>query len=148
MKTKKDMYQEIDELSVEVTTKIRFNETDALGIVWHGNYLIYFEDAREAFGKKHGISYLNMLKNGYVTPIVSSSCQHKLTLKYGDTIRVRATYVATLAAKIMFRYTIFNEQNQIVCTGETVQVFLDQEKNLSLSIPAFYEKWKENLGIV
>lgn len=147
METKKDVHQNFEELSAEVITKIRFNETDALGIVWHGNYLIYFEDAREAFGQKHRMSYLDMLKKGYITPIVSSSCQHKLTLKYGDTIRVKATYIATLAAKIIFKYCIYNEQNQVVCTGETVQVFLDQQNNLALNLPDFYVEWKNNLGI-
>ena len=41
--------------------RVRFNETDPLGIVWHGNYLKYFEDGREAFGKEFGMEYLDML---------------------------------------------------------------------------------------
>lgn len=143
---KKDLYKEMDGLTVEVETRVRFNETDALGIVWHGNYLTYFEDAREAFGRKYGISYLDMLNEGYVTPIVSSSCSHKYTLKYGDVIKICATYIVTKAAKIIFKYRIVNQENQLVCTGETVQVFLDKHNNLSLAIPPFYDEWKENLG--
>lgn len=145
---KKDLYKEVSELTVEVETRVRFNETDALGIVWHGNYLVYFEDAREAFGRKYGIAYLDMLKAGYVTPIVASSLAHKLTLKYGDIIRIQATYVTCPAAKIIFKFRILNAKDQVVCTGETTQVFLDQANNLSLAIPPFYEEWKRKLGLI
>ena len=44
---------------------VRFNETDPLGIVWHGNYITYFEDGREAFGRHFGISYLDIQKSGF-----------------------------------------------------------------------------------
>lgn len=145
---KKDLYKEVSSLTVSHKTRVRFNETDALGIVWHGNYLIYFEDAREAFGRKYGISYLDMLHAGYATPIVASSCSHKLMLKYGELIRIEATYVATPAAKIVFHYKIYNEEEQLVCTGETIQVFLDKQNNLSLAIPSFYETWKKELNLL
>lgn len=147
MTRKKELYRDMKQLTIEVETRVRFNETDALGIVWHGNYLTYFEDAREAFGRKYGISYLEMLRAGYVTPIVASSCKHKHTLKYGDVIRIQATYVVTPAAKIQFFYKIFNQENQLVCEGETTQVFLDKENQLSLAIPPFYDAWKEKLGL-
>ena len=71
-------------LVVKQNLKIRFDETDALGIVWHGNYLKYFEDGRENFGLINGISYLDAKKNGFATPIVKTTTNHKLTLKYGE----------------------------------------------------------------
>ncbi|SVE46445.1 uncharacterized protein METZ01_LOCUS499299, partial [marine metagenome] len=62
MKTKN-----IEENRTKFTTstdlRIRFNEIDALGIVWHGHYIKYFEDGREAFGKEHNISYLDQKNN-------------------------------------------------------------------------------------
>lgn len=145
---RKDLCKEIQALSVSKEVRVRFNETDALGIVWHGNYLTYFEDGREAFGRHYGISYLDAIDNGYVTPIVSSKCSHKLTVKYGDVLRVETTYVDTLAAKIIFRFKIFNQANKVVCTGETVQVFLDKEGNLSFELPKFYADWKSKTGLL
>ena len=67
---RKDLFKEIAELTVRQPFQVRFNETDALGIVWHGNYITYFEDGREAFGREHGISYLDVQQHGYTTPIV------------------------------------------------------------------------------
>jgi len=129
-------------LKVNHDIRVRFNETDALGIVWHGYYIHYFEDGREAFGRKHGISYLDTKAQGYVTPIVKSTCEHKLPLRYGDVATIETTYISSPAAKLIFRYKIFNAEKQLVCTGETIQVFVDDNNNLSLALPSFIEAWK------
>jgi acyl-CoA thioester hydrolase len=78
--------------------RVRFNETDPLGIVWHGHYIVYFEDGREAFGRQHGLTYLDIQKAGYVTPIVKSTCEHFLPLKYGETFRIVTTFVNSVSA--------------------------------------------------
>lgn len=145
---KKEQYNEAEFLTVSEEIRIRFNETDPLGIVWHGYYITYFEDGREAFGRKYGISYLDIHKSGYTTPIVKSTCEHKLTLKYGDVIRIETSIVDTPAAKIIYRFKIFDADNNLACTGETIQVFLDSEGNLSLNIPSFYEEWKRKVGLL
>lgn len=129
-------------LKVTHSIRVRFNETDALGIVWHGYYLHYFEDGREAFGRKHGISYLDTKAAGFVSPIIKSSCEHKLPLRYGDIATIETTFVNTPAAKLIFRYKILNTENQVVCTGETVQVFVDDNNDLALTLPLFLETWK------
>lgn len=148
MTKRKDLYKEIPELTVSHEIRVRFNETDPLGIVWHGNYITYFEDGREAFGRKHGISYLDVFDSGYSTPIVKSSCKHKLSLRYGDVARIETVYLDTPAAKIAFRYTIYDANNEVACTGETVQVFLDKKGELQLSNPPFYEQWKRKAGLL
>lgn len=134
-------------LSVSEKVRIRFNETDPLGIVWHGNYIVYFEDGREAFGRKFGITYLDVQNNGFVTPIVKSTCEHFLPLKYGETFRIETTLLNNVAPKMIFQYKIYNEQNQLACSGETTQVFLDLKGNLQLYNPPFYEEWKEKMGL-
>ena len=53
-------------LTATTTTKVRFNETDSLGITWHGHYVTYFEDGREAFGTAFGLHYLDIFNNGFV----------------------------------------------------------------------------------
>ncbi|WP_033960385.1 acyl-CoA thioesterase [Psychroserpens jangbogonensis] len=137
------------ELVVTHKVRIRFNETDALGIVWHGNYLKYFEDGREAFGRQFHISYLDAKQNGYATPIVKTTTDHKLTLTYGETATVETQYVNTASAKLVFRYLIKNEADAIVCTGETVQVFTNLKDNtMSLILPDFFKNWKIKQGLL
>ncbi|MDM1551762.1 acyl-CoA thioesterase [Empedobacter falsenii] len=127
---------------------VRFNETDPLGIVWHGNYITYFEDGREAFGRHLGISYLDIQKSGFVTPIIKSVCEHKFPLKYGDICRIETTFEDTLAAKMIFKFKIFNQDEKLVCIGETIQVFLDNEGDLMLTLPPFFEEWKKKVGLL
>ena len=129
------------------TAKVRFNECDPLGIVWHGHYIVYFEDGREAFGIEHGISYLDVQRNGFATPIVKTSTEHFISLKYGETVRIETSFINTQTAKMIFRYELFNEENKLVCSGETVQVFVDSEGSLQLYNPEFFQQWKDKMGL-
>lgn len=123
---------------------VRFNEADPLGIVWHGHYIQYFEDGREDFGFRYGIGYLEIYRNGYLTPVVNVECSFRKPLRYGDTVIIETNFNPCDAAKMQFSYLLFNKKNQeLVATGSTVQVFLDREEStLQLLNPAFFEDWK------
>lgn len=129
---------------------VRFNEADPLGIVWHGHYIRYFEDGREAFGNAHGLSYLDFYKQGYVVPVVSVACDYKRSLRYGDRMLIETRYEPCPAAKIIFRYTLFNTHTgELVAKGSSVQVFLDKETStLQLSNPPFFEEWKRKHDLI
>lgn len=129
---------------------VRFNEADPLGIVWHGHYIRYFEDGREAFGHTHGLRYLDFYKQGYVVPVVSVTCEYKLSLRYGDNMVVETKYVPCDAAKIVFHYNIYNAATgKLVAKGSSVQVFLDKEKSqLQLTNPPFFEAWKSEHAMI
>lgn len=129
--------------------KIRFSDTDALGIVWHGNYIKYFEDGREAFGAEFGLNYLQLYNEGFATPIIKSLCEHKMPLKYSETVIIETEFVDTQAAKIHFRYKIFgNNGKTLSATGETIQVFLNKKGELHLNHPAYIESWKKKQGLL
>ena len=132
-------------LATEIEIEIRFSETDAMGVVWHGNYLKYFEDGREAFGKEYGLEYLTIFSNGYFTPIVKSEIDHKAPVYYGQKIKVITKYVPTKSAKIQFDYQVVNMTTGEICAvGKTMQVFLEKESRiLELLNPEFYQLWKE-----
>ena len=67
-------------LKESIQIRVRFSETDPLGIVWHGNYIKYFEEGREAFGRKYGISYLEIEKNGQTIQVFTSLKEGTLCL--------------------------------------------------------------------
>lgn len=122
---------------------IRFSEVDSLRIVWHGNYIKYFEDGRHDFGKTYGLSYHNIYDKGYVAPLVKVNCDYKKPLFYGDTAIVETTFIDSPAAKLIFDYKIYNKASQeLVTTGQTIQVFLHLDQRLSLNIPDFFAEWK------
>jgi acyl-CoA thioester hydrolase len=129
---------------------VRFNEADPLGIVWHGHYIRYFEDGREAFGNVHGLSYLDFYNRGYIVPIVNVNCDYKRSLRYGEKMIVETKYLSCEAAKIVFHYTIYNaESGVLVAKGSSVQVFLDRAHSvLQLTNPLFFEEWKRKHGMI
>ncbi len=126
--------------------RVRFNETDPLGIVWHGHYITYFEDGREAFGEAFGISYRHIQNNGFLAPVVKCTCEYKSPLRYGDWADVETVFIDSPAAKMTFRYTILSD-NRIVATGETTQVFTDVHGELILTNPPFFMDWKAKHGL-
>lgn len=145
MTRKKGIYKEIKELNISTEIRIRFNETDPLGIVWHGHYITYFEEGREAFGMAHGISYIDINNQGYSTPIIKTVCEHRTPLSYGEKARIETTFVHTPAAKMVFRYKIYTTNGDLACFGETIQVFVNSEGNLALYKPDFFEKWWQKM---
>ena len=133
-------------LESTINIDVRFSETDAMGVVWHGNYLKYFEDGRESFGIKYGVEYLDIYKEGYFTPIVKSEINHKSTINYGEKILVKVILEKHCAAKIIFRYEVLNlTTNKIAAIGSTTQIFMNfQDRTLELIKPEFYENWEKN----
>ena len=131
-------------IASEIEIDIRFSETDAMGVVWHGNYLKFFEDGREAFGKTYGLEYLTIFNKGFFTPIVKSEIDHKAPVYYGQAIKVVTRYVPVKSAKIQFEYEVINLTTGELCAiGKTMQVFLDKEtRTLELITPAFYQECK------
>jgi acyl-CoA thioester hydrolase len=134
-------------LTAEKEFEIRFSEVDSMGIVWHGSYSLYFEDAREAFGAKYNLEYLYMADQGFYAPLVELHFEYKRPLKYQDKAKIVISYRNTEAAKIIFDYKIISlADNETVATGHTIQVFLDKNFKLMWTMPEFYAKWKEING--
>ena len=132
------------ELKTTVPLKIRFSEVDSMNIVWHGSYMMYFEDAREAFGREYGIAYLDIFGNGYYAPLVEISFKYKSPITYDMKPDITIPYRPTDAAKIVFDYEIKNpETGDVLATGHSVQVFMDLNYQLVWINPDFYEEWKK-----
>jgi acyl-CoA thioester hydrolase len=131
-------------LDAVIEIPVRFSETDAMGVVWHGNYLKFFEDAREKFGADYGIEYLDAFNAGYYTPIVKSSINHKASVYYGQKVQVRAILEQHASSKVVFRYEVINlSTGEIAATGTTTQVFLTvEDRLLELIKPAFFAEWE------
>lgn len=136
-------------LTERTEVKVRFGEVDSMRIVWHGNYIKYFEDAREAFGDKYELGYLEVYKHKVMIPLVKIDCDFKRPLKYGDSAIVEARFVNSEAAKIVFDYTVFRKSDmEISATGRSIQVFLTPEGELILTPPDFFIGWKKHWGLI
>lgn len=102
--------------------EVRFSEVDSMGIVWHGSYAKYFEDAREAFGKKYNLGYLRMFGEGFYAPLVKLDFIIRSQLVYGNKMTVEVEYIPTEAAKICFDYKVYSgEGDRAVSYGHREQ---------------------------
>lgn len=128
---------------------IKFSEVDSLRVVWHGHYVRYFEDGREAFGREYNLGYLDIYEHGLAVPLIDLQIKFKRILEYGDTAIIDTTFVDSPAAKLMFDYTITSQKHgYVACTGRSTQVFMNPvNKELHITMPAFFEKWKQKWNL-
>lgn len=139
----------VTELSATKDIEVRFSEVDSMGILWHGSYVNYLEDGREAFGKKYTIGYLDTVAQGYFVPLTQLNMDFKQPLIYGDSAIIKTTFVECDAAKILYEYEIRNKKdNSIILTANSVQVFLDKKYQLVWNIPEFFVEWKKKWKII
>lgn len=127
---------------------VRFSEVDSMKIVWHGNYVKYFEDAREEFGAKYDLGYLDMYANGFYAPLVKMNIEYKSPMIFGDEFDVEIRYVPCEAAKLLFEYTIRKSSTGEVCAvGTSMQVFIGLDYKLILYAPDFVVEWRKAHGV-
>ena len=132
-------------LSCTTQTTVRFSEVDSMQVVWHGEYVRYFEDGREAFGREYpGLGYLDFYANGYTAPIVDLQLQYVSPLTVNDIAVIETRFIESPAAKLCFEYIIHRKSDgALVARGSSVQVFVNADGNMELNNPAFFEDWKK-----
>ncbi len=129
--------------------EVRFSEVDSMNIVWHGSYALYFEDAREEFGRRYGLSYQLYFENECPAPLVDLNFRYIKPLLHGQRARVDIIFRNSRAAKVVFDYEIYLvEDNSLVTKGRSIQVFVDKNHNLMLTNPPFYEEWKKKHNLL
>ncbi|MBD0832615.1 acyl-CoA thioesterase [Aestuariibaculum sediminum] len=121
----------------EIQIRVRYGETDQMGVVYHGNYALYLEMGRIEWLRKLGISYKSMEENGVMLPVVSMSVNYKKSACYDDVINVKTQVAKMPTAKIEFEYEITNEAGEILTTATTTLVFIDMKTNRPMRAPQY-----------
>ncbi len=121
----------------EIQIRVRYGETDQMGVVYHGNYALYLEMGRIEWLRKFGVSYKYMEANGIMLPVVSLSINYKKSIGYDDVINVKTQLKNRPSAKIEFEYEITNEKGEIVTTASTILVFIDTKTNRPTRVPKY-----------
>ena len=119
------------------TLRIRYAETDQMGVVYHGNYAQFFEIGRTEWLRSIGITYKNMETKGIMLPVISLNCNFKKSALYDDEITVTTMLKKTPSVKIEFDYEITNQNNELICTGNTVLAFVNKETKKPMRCPNY-----------
>lgn len=121
----------------EIELRVRYGETDQMGVVYHGNYAQYFEIGRVEWLRKLGVSYKQMEESGIMLPVISLSIKYKKSARYDDVVKVKTQLVKMPSATIEFDYEMVNEQNELLATGNTSLVFIDINRNRPTRCPQY-----------
>ena len=121
----------------EFTVRVRYAETDQMGVVYHGNYAQYFEMGRVEWLRNLGVSYKWMEENGVMLPVVSLEMNYKKPARYDDVLRVKTILKSQNSVKIEFDYEIYNQQNQLLTTGYSMLVFVDMKTGRPIVPPKY-----------
>src|SRR3989338_1795713 len=108
-----------------VDIRVRYQETDKLGIVYYANYYVWFEIARTEFFRKAGLPYTELEKRGRYIVVVSSSCRHKQPAYYDDQITVRSRISSVMNTSFTFEYEVLRGKD-LLATGKTVHVLVNK----------------------
>ncbi|GAA4971318.1 thioesterase family protein [Algibacter aquimarinus] len=121
----------------EIQIRVRYGETDQMGVVYHGNYPLYLEMGRIEWLRKQGVSYKKMEENGIMLPVVSLQINYKKSASYDDVINVKTQLKNKPTAKIEFEYEITNEKGEVLTTASTILVFVDMKTNRPTRAPQY-----------
>ena len=128
-----------------VQIRVRYSETDQMGVVYHGNYLPYFEVGRVEWLRRHGISYSEMEKSGIALPIVSLTLNYKKPARYDDLLTIKTTLKTQESVKIAFDCTITSESGELLTSGHFLLVFVDIKSGRPVAPPSYIKELLETM---
>lgn len=121
----------------DLKVRVRYGETDQMGVVHHGNFALYLEMGRTEWLRKLGVSYKQMEANGVMLPVISLNINYKKSAYYDEVLKVKTKLKKTPSVKIEFEYEIENEKGQIIVTANTVLAFIDIAKRKPTKCPDY-----------
>ncbi len=117
--------------------KVRYAETDQMGVVYHGNYMQYLEIARIEWLNGLGISYKSMEENGVMLPVYNIDITYKKSAQFDDLLKVVVTLRKLPTVRIIFDYKIYNQNNELLTIASTELIFMNSVVNKPIRCPAY-----------
>jgi len=130
-------------ITAEIQIRVRYADTDKMGIVYYANYLVYFEVGRTEFIREHYKSYSEIELDGYVLPALSASLNYKNSAAYDDLLTVKTTLDKFTRLRLFFDYEVCNESGTLLCIGSTEHCFTDANGKPRRMPPELWEAMNE-----
>ncbi|MDH5769575.1 MAG: acyl-CoA thioesterase [Nitrospirota bacterium] len=122
--------------SCDVEIKVRYSETDQMGLVYHANYIIWFNIARDELMRQFAVLVTKGEGLGYLFPVVEVHCYYKYPARYGDVVIIKATTELTSIPKIQVDYEVLHKRTKrLLAIGKTVNVITTRDGRLLLKTP-------------
>jgi acyl-CoA thioester hydrolase len=121
----------------QVQVRVRYSETDQMGVVYHGNYIPFFEIGRVEWLRDKGISYKSLEESGIALPIVSMTLNYKKPARYDDLLTVKTKLKNYSGVKIEFECEIWSEQGELLTMANFLLVFVDLKTSRPMVPPSY-----------
>jgi acyl-CoA thioester hydrolase len=121
-------------------TRVRYSETDQMGVVYHGNYAQFFELGRTEWLRDLGVTYKSMESSGIMLPVISLQCNFIKSAVYDDVLTIKTFLIKKPMVKIEFDYEVKNQKNELICTGNSVLAFIDMKTGKPTRCPDYLLK--------
>jgi acyl-CoA thioester hydrolase len=121
-------------------TRVRYSETDQMGVVYHGNYAQFFEMGRTEWLRSLGVTYKDMEMNGIILPVVSLNLNFIKSALYDDILTIHTFLKKEPMVKIEFNYEIKNQLDELICTGSSVLAFMNSKNMKPTRCPDYLLK--------
>jgi len=115
--------------------RVRYGETDQMGVVYHGSFAEYFEVGRVEWLRELGVSYKKMEEQGVMLPVVNLNINYKKPAKYDELLTVITKLRVKPTVKIIFDYEVYDELNNLISTAETTLVFVNMKTGKPIMCP-------------
>ena len=125
------------------TFRVRYAETDQMGIAHHSNYFVWFEEGRSNFCRDIGLPYGEWEKNGVFMPVVEVQCRYKSSLLYDEPVTMEVFPAERGAATVTFGYRLRHEDGRLAAEGWTKHAFADAQGRLIRRETDFIRRLKE-----
>ena len=133
--------------SAKTQLRVRYGETDKMGVVYYGNYPLYFEVGRTALLREFDMTYRAVEDEGIILPVVSLNVKYHKPALYDDLLTITTILREMPAVKIIFDYRIHNEAGDLLAEGDTILVFTNQKTKRPCKAPEILiNKLKPHFG--
>ena len=132
--------------SCETTVRVRYAETDQMGVVYHSNYLIWFEVGRVELLRQLGFTYREMEADGMNLPVVEARCRYKHPARYDDELVIRTRLAQLRTSLLRFEYEIERKSDcKLLTTGETVHVVVGEDMKRTHLKGRYWEAFQQEV---
>jgi acyl-CoA thioester hydrolase len=126
---------------IAISDRVRFVETDLMGVVHHANYLRWFEMGRVAYLRAAGVELNELMAAGYVFPITEVQCKYKNSAKFDEEFEIQTTMTDFSKAKMAFSYAVVRKNDGLVlAVGKTQNVFTNMAGKITRLTDEYYNK--------
>jgi acyl-CoA thioester hydrolase len=127
-------------LSQDIKIRVRYAETDRMGLLHHANYLVYFEQGRTELLRSQGFTYRTMEDEGFLLVLTKAAVRYRSPARYDDELTLRTTVTRTTAVRIEHRYEVIRD-GVLVAEGDTTLACVDRDGRIQ-ALPDWLQQLK------